>query len=245
MNRRDRHSWIGIILVVIGGLLIIDNFGFFDFGLRYLIFSWHTIALVIGIIILSNSRGSIAGIIFVVIGLWGYANHIFPWFERIGFGDIWPILLIIVGLALLLRKRPSYSEKQKNQEFFQSDFIKSSTEYQSSSDMIDEVSIFTSAKRYINSQNFKGGKVTSIFGGNHLDFARAKLANGENTLEIACIFGGCKIYVPREWKVIVNVTSIFGGIDDKRYANFDYPKSEGVLIIKGAVIFGGCEILSV
>lgn len=245
MNRRDKHSWIGIILVAIGGLLIVDNFSFFNFDLRHMIFSWHTIALIIGIVVLSNNKGSIAGIVFVVIGLWGYANHIFPWFGGFIFSDLWPLLLIIIGLALLLRKKPNPSDRRNLHEDFPSDFIKTATEFQSSSDMIDEVSIFTSARRYITSQNFKGGKVTSIFGGNHLDFAKAKLADGENTLEITCIFGGCKIYVPREWKVIVNVTSIFGGIDDKRYAHFDYPKTEGVLIIKGAVIFGGSEILSV
>lgn len=245
MKTHDRHSWVGIILVALGALLIIDNFSFFDFNLRHIIFSWHTIALVIGIIILSNSRNNIIGVIFVVIGLWGYASRIFPWFDDFSFGDIWPLILIIVGLSMLLRKRPNNFDKHKIHEDFPSDFIKSSSESQTSSDMINEVSIFTTAKRHITSQNFRGGEVTSIFGGNHLDFAKAKLAKGENHLEIACIFGGCKIYVPREWKVIVNVTSIFGGIDDKRYANFELPSSEGVLIIKGAVIFGGGEILSV
>ena len=95
------------------------------------------------------------------------------------------------------------------------------------------------------SQNFKGGKMTALFGGVHLDFSKAKLAPGENQFEISCIFGGGKIYVPKNWKVIVNVTSVFGGIDDKRYINFEAQTTEGVLIIKGAVIFGGCEILSV
>jgi predicted membrane protein len=245
MNTQNKHSWIGIILVALGGLLIVDNFGIFYFDIRHLIFSWHTIMLIIGIIILSNSKSSIAGIIFVIIGLWGYATHLFPWFTDFAFGDLWPILLIIVGLSLLLKKKNGDHRRHDVNESFPSDFIKSSTTSESSNDTIDEVAIFTAIRRNILSQNFHGGKITSIFGGVHLDFSRAKMAAGENHLEIACIFGGCKIYVPREWKVIVNVTSVFGGIDDKRFVVFEVPTSDGVLVIKGAVIFGGAEILSI
>jgi len=245
MSTQNKHSWIGIILVAVGGLLIIDNFGIVDFNVRHLIFSWRTIALVIGIIILSNSKSSMVGIIFVLIGLWGWATHILPWFDNITFGDIWPLILIVIGLSLLLKKKPAIENKTYNQNNFCYDSFGASTESQSSDELLDEVAIFTSTRKNIISQNFKGGKVSSIFGGVNLDFAKAKLAHGENHLEIACIFGGCKIYIPRGWKVIVNVTSVFGGIDDKRFVNYDIPDSDGVLIIKGAVIFGGAEILSI
>jgi len=245
MSAQNKHSWIGIILVAIGGLLIINNFGVFDFNIKHVIFSWHTIALIVGIIILSNSKSSIAGLIFILVGAWGYLGHLFPWFDDLVFSDLWPIILIIVGLSLLFRKKNVKHNACKMKEDFPSDFIKSSTESEISTDAIDEVAIFTSSRRYIHTQNFRGGKITSIFGGVHLDFAHAKLAPGENELEISCIFGGCKLYIPRSWKVIVNVTSVFGGVDDKRFINFEIPDSDGVLIIKGAAIFGGAEIFSI
>ncbi len=245
MNTQNKHSWIGIILVALGGLMIVDNFGFLNFNIGSLVFSWHTIFFVIGIIILANSKSSIAGMIFLAIGIWGFAGHIFPWFDDLTFGDLWPIFLIIIGFSMLVKKNPPKHTKSKHTEDFPSDFIKTHTEYESTSDTVDEVAIFTSSKRYISSQNFKGGKVTAIAGGITLDFSNAKLAPGENQMEINCIFGGCKIYVPRGWKVIVNVTSVFGGIDDKRFVNFEVPTSDNILVIKGAVIFGGSEIFSI
>ena len=50
--------------------------------------------------------------------------------------------------------------------------------------------------------------------------------------------------MPKDWKVIMNVTAVFGGFEDKRYLSDSSNYTEGVLIIKGAVIFGGGEILS-
>ncbi len=245
MDTQNKHSWIGIILVALGGLMIVDNFGIFHFNIGELIFSWHTIFIIIGAVILANSKTSITGIIFLLIGLWGMASDIFPWFDHLTFGDLWPIFLIIIGFSMLVKKNHPKHNRTKHHEDFPSDFIKSHTEYESSSDIIDEVAIFTSSKRYISSQNFKGGKVTAVAGGITLDFSNAKLAPGENQIEITCIFGGCKIYVPRGWKVIVNVTSVFGGIDDKRFVNFEVPTSDNILVIKGAVIFGGSEIFSI
>ncbi len=245
MNTQNKHSWVGIILVALGSLMVISNFGFFHFHFGELIFSWHTIFIIIGAIILANSRSSIVGLIFLFIGLWGLASDIFPWFDNLTFGDVWPIFLILIGFSMLVKKNRPRHDRTKHSEDFPSDFIKSHTESESTSDIIDEVAIFTSSKRYIVSQNFKGGKITAIAGGITLDFSQAKLAPGENQMEINCIFGGCKIYVPRGWKVIVNVTSVFGGLDDKRFVNFDVPTSDNILLIKGAVVFGGSEIFSI
>lgn len=240
-----RHYWIGLILVFIGALLIIDNFGLIFFNAHRLIFSWRTIALVVGIIILTNSKNSMVGIIFLLIGLWGYANYLFPWFIDFSFGDIWPAILIIIGLVIIFKRKSIKPIEERKSNEFNFESIGTATDFSTSHDYLDEAAIFTTAKRKILSQNFRGGNITTIFGGMTLDFATAALAPQENQMEITCIFGGTKIYVPRNWKVIVNVTSVFGGIDDKRYVDINSPSSEGVLIIKGAVIFGGAEIFSI
>lgn len=238
--KNDGKIWIGIILIAIGALLLADNFFFFDFSVQHLIFSWHTVFLVIGLVILNNSRNSVVGIIFVVLGLFGILGYISPFDIRFSFRDYWPILLIIVGFFILFRKREpnilqnpaGIPESEKNE--FQT----------SSANVLDESSIFNSTNRIIDTDNFRGGKVTTIFGSTKLDLTRASLSPGENTLEITCLFGGCDITIPKTWKVIVNVSAIFGGFEDKRYISMSDVKTDGVLIIKGTVIFGGGEIIS-
>ncbi len=107
-------------------------------------------------------------------------------------------------------------------------------------DRIDEVAILTSCRKFVTSQNFKGGRVTTILGGGIIDLTGAKLAEGDNVIEFTSIMGGMTFRVPQDWKVIVNVHSIFGGFEDKRrFFRQVEPKGNATLIIKGTVLMGG------
>jgi len=123
-------------------------------------------------------------------------------------------------------------------KFHQSDFATSTD-----ADRIDEVAILTSIRKNVTSQNFKGGEVKTIMGGGILDFTSAKLAEGENIIDLTSIMGGVTFRVPQEWKVIVNVHSVFGGFEDKRrFFTPAVPNSNCTLIIRGTVIMGGGTI---
>ncbi len=233
-------DWFGIVLIAIGILWIADNFLFFDFNLHELLFSWHTIFVIIGLVLISNSRNSTIGIIFIVIGAFGMLNSFAPFNLHFRFRDYWPILLIIIGFLILSRKKALPITLQSKQE------TKDQSENQDSyyGDTIDESMVFNSSNRLITSENFKGGRISAVFGSVKLNLYNAKLAAGENYFDLTCVFGGCEIIVPKNWKVIVNVTSIFGGFDDKRYSTPNSNYTEGVLIIQGTVLFGGGEILT-
>ena len=62
-------------------------------------------------------------------------------------------------------------------------------------------------------------------------------------LDVFFVFGGTKIVAPADWKIKIDVVSIFGGFSDKR-SNYpaDTNNSEKVLFIKGMTVFGGGEI---
>jgi len=190
--------------------------------------------LIIGIVLLINHKNSLAGYILIAIGLIGTLRHTIPFFFDFDFGDMWPIFLLLIGAWLIFRKNGSshndgriHFEKGWQPEFDQSpaDFVK-----------ID--CVFNSSNRIVHSDNFRGGDITSIFGDIKLDLTNAKLAPGINTLKVDTIFGGVRIRVPQDWKVQLNITSVFGGFDDKRY-NISTESQEGTLIINGSAIFGG------
>jgi predicted membrane protein len=238
--RGKSKDWFGIILIAIGILWIADNFLIFDFNLRELLFSWHTLFIIIGLVLLSNSRNSTIGIIFLVIGAFGMLNTFAPFNLHFKFRDYWPILLIIIGFLILSRKKNTPITAQFKQE------AKDPTGNEESyyGDTIDESMVFNSCNRLITSENFKGGRISAVFGSVKMNLYNAKLAAGENYLDLTCVFGGCEIIVPKNWKVIVNVTSVFGGFDDKRYLTATSNYTEGVLIIHGTVLFGGGELLT-
>ena len=55
--------------------------------------------------------------------------------------------------------------------------------------------------------------------------------------------GGSKLTLPANWLVKTEVTSIMGGVEDKRFVDTDSDPSK-VLILKGTAIMGGIEIVS-
>ena len=54
----------------------------------------------------------------------------------------------------------------------------------SPSDYVDEISVFSGSEKIITSKEFKGGKMTSIFGGTSLNLVNADLAQGTNILDV-------------------------------------------------------------
>ncbi|MBI1938451.1 MAG: hypothetical protein HYS25_10030 [Ignavibacteriales bacterium] len=242
MRRNNSSIWVGLILIAIGALLVFHNYNFFYFDVSDFIFSWHTLLLIIGIIILSKSKNSAVGIIFLIIGLLGSANHFFPFVWDFAFGDLWPIFLILIGLFVLLRRKEMPVHKTET-EHEHKDCFHDTQPTGVYNDTIDESILFTAVHKVVTSDKFRGGKISLLIGGAKIDLTKSKLAEGENILDINCIFGGCTIIVPGEWKIIANVNAVFGGVDDKRYINPSVVSDDGsILLIRGSVIFGGIEI---
>ncbi|MBU0475407.1 MAG: cell wall-active antibiotics response protein [Bacteroidetes bacterium] len=234
MRNNDSKVIAGVLLILIGLFAFSGNLFGLPFHFTHYIFSIPGILMIVGVLILLNHNDSFLGLVFVGVGGFWFLSRYSDIPIKYYFYEYWPILLIIFGIYIIFKR------KDNDHNSFKIGSEKSST---IDLDYIDDVSIFGNGNKSINSQSFKGGKVTVILGGTQLDLHQANLAEGTNSLEIVAIFGGVEVIVPRDWKVIVNATSIFGGVDDKRIINVNQVyESNKVLIIKGAVIFGGCSL---
>jgi predicted membrane protein len=144
-------------------------------------------------------------------------------------GIVIPVILIALGIYIILNKRKQMQLRVDDKTI--------------SRDKIDDVSIFGGGTKIISSDNFKGGNITAVFGGSEINLIGCKLAEGENVIEILCMFGGTTIIVPKEWNVIVSVTSILGGFSHKSLRNPDFVVDPSrSLHIKGLALFGGGEV---
>ena len=224
---------VGAILIIIGGLFLLRSFNILPFEITHVVFSWRFIIFIIGIILLINSSNKVLGVIFTSIGGIFLFPKIFPDIDLDG-RLIFGLVIIALGIYVILKSTGSK---------FQSKLIGSQTPV--SQDFVDDVAIFGGGEKVINSNNFKGGSVTAIFGGSEIDLTSCKLAEGNNVLNITAIFGGSTIIVPRDWNVLLNVTPIFGGFSNKirREPNQVIDQSK-TLVIKGVAMFGGGEIKS-
>ena len=222
---------IGIVLITLGFILVIERTGLLPDYFEDIIFSWQMLLIAIGFVLSLGTGNRGPGLIVLAVGGFFLLPEIFDIPFRT-YRLFWPALFIIAGIIVLTNAR-----------WFRAEHFRSSST--SSSDLIDIVHIFGGGERVIHSQNFRGGKVTSIFGGAEIDFTRAQLAPGTNEIELACIFGGASLIVPSDWHVVIEVTPILGGFSDSRKIIPGNPIDiSKTLVIKGAVIFGGGEIKS-
>jgi len=220
---------IGAVLIIFGSLFILDNYGLIDFDVPYYIWSWETVFILIGLVLLVSSRHKLPGFIFAGIGLF----NLFP--------EFWPLSLIVIGLYLILRKN-----SKKNYDIFIGKYEsdkgnKSGTKI--NPDKIEDVSIFGGSTKTFTTHNFQGGEITAIFGGSEINLIESSLAEGTQLLEITTIFGGSTLIIPNDWNVELDIVPIFGGFSDKRIKDPNLTRpTDRKLIIKGTLIFGGGEI---
>ncbi len=225
---------IGVLLIIAGLILMLKKATVLpeplDHFIDDILFSWQMLLIAIGVVTLIGSDNKTPGIVLISVGGFFMIPELFTDFFR-SFNFFWPALFIVIGVVLLVNskrigKKLDYSTTNKT-------------------DYIDYTNIFSGAERQLITENFQGGKITSIFGGGEVDLTRSSLAPGENIIEITCIFGGTTIIVPESWSVILDITPILGGFSDARKIRGDVIKDNTrTLIIRGTVIFGGGEIKS-
>jgi len=219
---------VGLMLILIGGLFILNNYNILVFPSEYL--TWEYFFILFGLLLFTLSNNKTAGVIFTTIGLF----NLFP--------ELWPLIFVLIGLYIILRKN-HHSAFCTKFYFHNKNEIKK--DEVNGKDIIEETAIFGGNSKIFHSDNFKGGNIVSIFGGSEINLANCKLAEGENILDMTAIFGGTSIIVPSDWNLELDVMPIFGGFSDERIKNPSQPIDKSkTLIIKGLALFGGGEIRS-
>ncbi len=226
--RPESRMFLGIIFVAIGALLILRNFDFLSYDLSHILISWPMLLIVIGLYNLNRKAGS-AGVILIGIGVFFLLPRIFD-FQDDFYHNFWPIILVVVGIVFIIQWR-------KTPHFSFGDTV-------DKKDILDETAIFGGRNLSLVSDQFRGGKITCIFGGSKVNLLYCKPVEG-CVIDIATIFGGTKIIVPEDWNVKTEVVSIFGGFEDKRGNSvISRVNQSKLVVIKGSAIFGGGEITS-
>jgi len=261
----DRRLLLGALFILFGGLFLLEETGWLGFSLHNIIFSWQMLLIFIGVLNVSHKRNSSFGAILIGVG----TVFLIPEIFNISYNTdklFLPIILVTIGLVILFHKRGGRNDWHSYKDWKNKDYWKNSYSGENSqasngtgdsfggwnkskdstSDYLDEVNVFGGSERKIYSKSFRGGKVTSIFGGSTYDLLNCELGDGKNMIDVVNIFGGSKLIIPANWKVHVEVVSIFGGFVDKRRGpaiSFDENSKE--LYITGVAIFGGGEINSI
>ncbi len=226
---------IGVLFIAAGAILLLRIAGV-NIPLVFpgFLFSWQMILIILGIFFLVSEGNRSTGLVLLIIGTVFLSKSYFG----IGFREIFrfaiPALFVIAGFLLVF---PRYIRKKKRHH--------NSVVTDAGNDL-QAVHIFSGGTRMVQSDQFRGGEVVCIFGGADIRFRDTSLAPGPNVLHVSCLFGGCEIFVPNDWTVSSEATTIFAGFSDKRYLAGQKPSAneQKTLVIKGFLLFSGVEIKS-
>lgn len=222
----NQKQIFGIGIILLGVLILLSQMEVFYF--------WESIGVIWPLILIGlgayqifiNKKIIFNNMALIVVGLLFLANNLdmLPW----GFwSTFWPTILILLGLMILFNKGKK-------------DGIKTSD-----NNLISINSIFSGNKEYVDSKEFLGGDISSLFGGVELDLRDSDTDIYDANIDINCIFGGVKIFVPKDWEVRTKGTPIFGEMKNQTFKQIsveDPDKPKPKLNISYFVIFGGIEI---
>jgi len=103
---------------------------------------------------------------------------------------------------------------------------------------------FGGRKEFVTSKDFKGGTISTVFGGCEVNLMQADTTEKTMVLDIKVSFGGVELIVPSHWDIQNEVNPAFGSIEDERTIQTATAEDRKTLIIKGSCSFGSVEIKS-
>ncbi len=209
----------GLIIAFIGLLFLLDHFNFLGIG-SIIKTWWPLILLFIGYRRHKEGNTTESYILLALGAVFLFAN--FDWIHWRSILGLWPLILIVVGLAIAFGK--THFQHMRRTEM--------------DTDEISIKSVFAGVARQVSNQNFKGGEIVALFGGVELDL-RGSIPTDDCQINVSAIMGGAEIRVPETWQIVLTGSPILGGIGDKTtHKNVDGP----VVRINCSVIMGGIEI---
>lgn len=232
----------GIIVVMVGCILLANKLGA---DIPRWIISWEMLLIAIGFYVgAKQSFKSWGWIIPVLIGSIFLIDRIVPDLEFRPY--LWPVAIIAVGLYIIINPKNCGGGQWRNSDWRTGMGMSEGKRrrHEDGEDYLDSVSIFGGIEKNIVSKDFKGGEVTTFFGGSSINLTQADIKD-KAVLELTQVFGGAQLIIPSNWKLSSEVVSVFGGIEDKRAYSKDHEHEPAkTLVLKGTSVFGGIEIKS-
>lgn len=215
----------------------------------------------------------IAGIIIIIIGLIYLLNTLNIGID-IDFDIVWPLILIVLSIYYGIKNRKieisniillfigawfllenSHMMSNAIEELFwpilliltgisiivyKINFNKKIASKVEHDGRLNYSGIFGGIEETVRNNNFKGAVVNAIFGGVELDLSEVVVTEKEIVIETTSIFGGIDLKMPKGYNIIVNSFVIFGGNENKYNELYDDKKN--TIHINCISIFGGTEI---
>jgi len=233
-------QWIpALALIAVGAIFFLNNLNIIAF---HDIFVYWPVALVawgiFKVVDQPDTKDKVVGAILIGIGgILLMGNLGIP---HMGWGDLWPLILIAVGVLLLTDRLTGYSTGWATKGDRRANW---GGKFNWRSGKLHESAVFWGGKRVIVDPDFQGGKVECVFGGFDIDLRGAGMERDYAVLKVDAVFGGAEIKVPTTWEVDMQGSGVFGGfVDETQHPDRRLNPNPKRLIVKGGAVFGGVAV---
>lgn len=187
---------------------------------------WPVILILIGVLkVVQPGASRIGGFILAGVGGLLLGNNLDLY--DIDFRDLFPFLLIVLGLFLVtsaFRRRLPPGQATD------------------ASSTIDAFAVLGGVRRVSSSRSFRGGSAGAILGGCEIDLRQASIAEGgEAVIDVFAMWGGVDIAVPQGWSVSVQGFPLLGAFEDHTVPTLGGESTQR-LVVRGLVIMGGVDV---
>jgi predicted membrane protein len=240
----------GAILIVLGIVFTLDNFGLVEAGdvFHY----WPLILVGFGLLKVARAHyaeGRLAGALVAGAGVLFLLRslHVFEFRLR----EAWPFLLLMGGALLVwqsVRRRSGIGcDPAEGVLAGAREGLASAREEPSAAgSSLNEFAIMGGGDRVVRSQDFRGGEVTAIMGGFEIDLRGAVIAGDTAEIEVFTLWGGVDFRVPEDWNVVMRGMPLLGVFSNSARSAGAPAETGGVarktLIVRGTAIMGGVEV---
>ncbi|MBP1971778.1 putative membrane protein [Virgibacillus natechei] len=211
--------WLGLFFLVFGIGFLLHQAAIIDFG-QVLSTWWPLILIIIGIVqLISRMQSSkVSGFLFLFVGLFFFVNQSFDLNLA---SYLFPLIFIFIGFIIIFTRVNREKTPHTNSD-------------------LNTFALFSGAEIKSQSKNFRGGSVTTVFGGAEIDLRDAVIADGA-TIDLTTVMGGASIMLPENVHVEVSGIPILGGWENTTRK----PREDDevvVLKLNCLTILGGAEI---
>jgi hypothetical protein len=228
---------IGLVVVLIGAALLIDNLEFTDTD-NIVGDYWPVILIALGFFgwIGKGLRPEMGSMVLMALGGILLTQNLV---DDKSFVDLWPALAIAVGIGVIFGSR----RKHRNRHGFGMKFYGKGKRWQNRErcrSNKDSSAFFSGGSRRFEGE-YTGSTARVKLASDGLDLSDATLPEDGATLQLDVTLGEYKIRIPREWKVDLQTEVTMGEISDNR-TPVEEPREGPTLTIGGKIFMGGVEI---
>ncbi len=237
---KNRNWFWGVLMLLCGVLVIATQFKMFAaFNMWNILLSIVLGAVAVKSVIDRNFFGVFPPLALIYIVLQ----------KPLGLFYISPFTLLLsafllsLGMSALIRPRPKYYCNDGQQQPYSHGGMRPSTQAddnQNDNNSYVRVS-FGALSKYLHADCFQNGQFSSNFGVLEVYFDQVRLSPQGAQVYLNSSFGGIKLYIPRNWNVLEELSST--AADVKNNAHLAQPDPTlPVFRITGSVNFGEIEI---